>query len=196
MTPIVILAAGSSSRMGTPKQNLYIGRHTLLQRMVQAATAASDSVLVILGANFDALAATINDTNAGILYNKDWALGMGSSIKLAVSHIQLKHTNTDTIVFMVCDQPYVNAELLKKLIITAGKVKEEIIACSYNGIMGVPVVFKKRYFSELLTLNGKEGAKKILEQHMEDVYTVPFPLGSVDIDTEEDYNNLPAGLNL
>lgn len=190
MTAIVILAAGSSSRIGTPKQNLLFDGQTLLQRIIQAANDASDKVLVILGANSDAIEGTIKGLNTEILYNKDWAIGMSASVKQAVLHIQAKYTQADAVMFVVCDQPYVTAGLLKELIITAGKVKQGIIACSYNDTVGVPALFKKEYFVQLLKLNGKDGAKKIMQKHFRDVFSISFPLGSIDIDTKEAYNQL------
>ena len=190
MIPIVILAAGSSSRMGTPKQNLAFDGQTLLQRVIQAAKGASNNVIVVLGANSEVIETTIKDTLTEILYNNDWALGMSSSIKQAISHIQLNYTNADAVAFVVCDQPYVNSGLLKELIKTAGTTGHRIVACSYNGTVGVPALFKKQYFPQLLKLNGKEGAKKVMEQHLQDVRSIPFPLGGVDIDTEEDFNHL------
>ena len=190
MIPIVILAAGPSIRMGKPKQNLFFDGQTLLGRMIRSAKSVSDKVFVVLGANFEAIEETVRDLNAEILYNKDWAPGMSSSIKLAVSRIQMKYPNADAVIFAVCDQPFVSAELLQMMIGAANTVEPGIIACSYNNTAGVPALFKKIYFPDLLKLNGKEGAKKIIEQHLQDVYSIPFPPGGIDIDTEEDFNQL------
>ncbi|MES2268434.1 MAG: nucleotidyltransferase family protein [Bacteroidota bacterium] len=190
MIPIVILAAGSSSRMGKPKQNLLYKGQTLLEKIIRSSEAASDNVIIVLGANYDVIKATIKDTHSEILYNNDWELGMSSSIKLAVSHIKQKYTDEEGVIFAVCDQPYVTSALLTQIIETADKVKQGVIACSYNGTVGVPALFKKAYYSNLLKLSGQEGAKKIIEQHPQDVFSIPFRLGSADIDTEEDFNNL------
>lgn len=190
MTPIVILAAGSSSRMGKPKQNLVFEGQTLLQRMIKMASAASNKVLVILGANFNDIEITINKTDAEIINNADWMLGMGSSIKQAINYIEQNYPDADAVLFVVCDQPFVSTELLQKLIRKADAVEPGIIACNYNNILGVPALFKKSYFPQLLKLNSKEGAKNIIEQHLQDVYNIPFPLGSIDIDDEEDFNHL------
>jgi len=190
MVPIVILAAGSSSRLGKPKQNLVYNGQTLLQSIIRSACAASGKVMVVLGANFKDIEPTINDTDAEVIYNPDWALGMSSSIKQALHHIKLNYPAANSIVFTVCDQPYVNTALLKQLIETAGKVEQGIIACGYNDTTGVPALFKKPYFGELLQLNGQEGARKVIALHSQDVYTIPFALGKIDIDLEEDFNRL------
>jgi molybdenum cofactor cytidylyltransferase len=192
MIPIVILAAGASTRLGKPKQNLVLKDQTLLQRMIRSANAASDHVLVVLGANFDQIAITISDTSAKVIYNQDWALGMSSSIQRAMSYIQLNHPESDAVMFTVCDQPFVTTDLLLRLVAIANKSTQGIIACSYHNTIGVPAIFKSAYFPQLQLLNHKQGAKMVLEQHSQDVYSVPFPLGAVDIDTVEDYNHLLA----
>jgi molybdenum cofactor cytidylyltransferase len=196
MIPIVILAAGASSRLGKPKQNLVFKGQTLLQRMIVSASAVSGQVIVVLGANLNEIDSTNFDVATEILYNEDWALGMGSSIRQATSHVEQKYPHANAMLVTVCDQPYVDTALLQQLFETAGFVKHDIVACSYKGTVGVPAVFKKICFPELLKLNGKEGAKKIMEQRLQNVYQIPFPLGSVDIDTEEDFNNLLTSSDL
>ena len=65
-----------------------------------------------------------------------------------------------------------------------------IAASEYAATLGTPVLFHKKYFTELLQLKGQEGAKKIINRFLEDTVTVPFEKGNVDIDTIEDYNEL------
>jgi len=89
---------------------------------------------------------------------------------------------------MLCDQPFVDASLLNQLV--QKKSLKGIIASTYNGIIGAPVLFDVAYFDELLLLKGQEGAKKLLTKYPEDIDTVAFPLGSIDIDTMEDYERL------
>jgi molybdenum cofactor cytidylyltransferase len=190
MTAIIILAAGSSSRMGQPKQNLIYGGKTLLNRMITCAKLASNSVILVLGAHSDQIEATISDSQIDIIYNNYWSLGMSSSIKMALSHTQLKYPDVESVLFVVCDQPFVSTEILKQLINTAKNSDKAIIACSYNNTIGVPALFEKKYFPAILSLKGQEGAKIIVEQHMDDVFSVSFSLGSIDIDTEEDFKRL------
>jgi molybdenum cofactor cytidylyltransferase len=86
---------------------------------------------------------------------------------------------------MLCDQPFVHQGLLDQLMLDKKTSGKGIIACSYAGTVGVPALFDQKYFSELLALKGTEGAKKVILNHQEDTFLVDFPLGAVDLDTEE-----------
>ena len=190
MTAIVILAAGPSSRFGSPKQNVNYKGETLLQLAIKNALAVSETVLVILGANRELIEYSIKDKPVNILYNSDWTEGMASSIRLAVSKIQSDYLQITSALFMLCDQPYADKGILQQLLNTASNSEKGITASAYNDTLGAPVVFKSKYFSYLLALKGKEGAKKLIMQHADDVQPFAFPLGSIDIDTVEDYKGL------
>jgi molybdenum cofactor cytidylyltransferase len=186
MTGAIILAAGESSRLGQPKQNLLFEGQTLLQRVIET-TKKTDCkpVIVVLGANADKIApmpATIT------LYNKDWKEGMASSIKIAIQEIK-RHDTIDDVLIMLCDQPFVSSDLIDKMLHTKARSQSAIVACSYNNTVGVPALFDRSLFIELLSLSGNEGAKIILN-HSKNITLVPFDLGSVDIDTDADYDRL------
>jgi molybdenum cofactor cytidylyltransferase len=192
MNAIVILAAGSSTRMGSPKQNLNYNGQTLLQSAVQSALAAAETVLIILGANRENIEYSIKDQAVNILPNPNWAEGMASSISLAITELQTNYPQVTSAILMLCDQPHVNEELLRKLIDTANQTDKSIIASAYKDTLGVPVLFKAKYFPYLLALQGEEGAKNLLIMHADDVQSIPFPLGAVDIDTAEDFERLKS----
>jgi molybdenum cofactor cytidylyltransferase len=97
---------------------------TLLQRVVTSASASSDHVIVVLGANFKEIEPTIIDIAPQILYNPDWALGMSSSIRQAMSHVEISFPDAEEVLFAVCDQPYVDSILFKRLIQTAAAVNQ------------------------------------------------------------------------
>jgi molybdenum cofactor cytidylyltransferase len=190
MTAIVILAAGPSSRFGSPKQNANYKGETLLQLAVNNALAVSETVLIVLGANRELIEFSIKDKPVDILYNSEWTEGMASSIRLAVNKLQSDYLQITSALFMLCDQPYVDKAILQQLLNAASNSEKGIIASTYNDTLGAPVVFKSKYFPYLLALKGTEGAKKLIMQHADDVQAIPFPLGSVDIDTVEDYEGL------
>ena len=189
MTGIIILAAGSSSRLGQPKQNLIYNEQTLLQIAVETALfSACCPVIVILGANGDVIKPTIKNYPVTIFFNSRWEEGMSSSIRLGITELIKAEPTVSGVVLMLCDQPFVNAILLQQVI--ENKSGLGITACTYNGIAGVPAYFDRLFFDELLLLKGREGAKKLLSKYEEIVSTVSFTLGNVDIDTIEDYRNL------
>jgi|SRR6185437_1917464 len=188
MTGIIILAAGSSSRLGRPKQTLVYKGKTLLQRAIEAAAASvCKPLIVVLGANHDLISPAITGEAAIIVQNADWDEGMASSIRAGI--LQLKDTpDIDSAILMLCDQPFVDATLLDQLV--KKKSAKGIVASAYDNTIGPPVLFDAAYFDELLLLKGQQGAKKLLMKYADDVVTVPFPKGSVDIDTMEDFEKI------
>lgn len=189
MTGVIILAAGSSSRLGQPKQNLIYQGQTLLQKTIETAIAAGCSpVMVVLGANAEVISPTIKNLPATIIHNPAWQQGMASSISLGIARLQKTAPQVTSVILMLADQPFVNPQLISELI--KAQTQKGIVACAYNGTTGAPVLFNKIYFNELLLLKGHEGAKKLLSKYAGDVFTIPFALGSIDIDTAEDYEGL------
>lgn len=191
MIGITILAAGSSSRMGKPKQNLvYDDDQTLLRLTCSQALAVSGNVLVVLGANAEEIRPSIANLAIKILYNPDWQEGMSSSIRSAITYFNAQSSKPDAVLFLLCDQPHVNARLLANMVDAASGTAKGIIACGYNKTIGVPALFKPQYFLQLSALKGNEGARQILSRNKADIHEIDFPLGSVDIDTEEDFIKL------
>jgi molybdenum cofactor cytidylyltransferase len=190
MTGLIILAAGSSSRLGFPKQNLLYKGKTLLELAVEVGLKSEcGSVTVVLGANTEKIEPGIKQNNITIIQNPDWAEGMASSIITAIHSIE-KKTAIDSVIIMLCDQPFVNRALIDSIIYKQQETGKSIVACAYKGTVGVPVLFKRFLFAELLSLQGQEGAKKILQAHPGDIATIPFEKGGIDIDTIADYEEL------
>ncbi|SJZ56364.1 molybdenum cofactor cytidylyltransferase [Chitinophaga eiseniae] len=190
-TGIVILAAGASRRLGTPKQQVRFQQQSLLQRILYTAQqTTARPVVVVLGAFADTILPDMQDSEATTVINPDWESGMGSSIQTGVREILRISNHVSNILILLCDQPFITPALLEEMIGTHLRQKKGITACSYGGITGAPVLFHQKYFPHLITLGGQEGAKKIILQHPEDVSTVSFPEGIIDIDTPEDLQQL------
>jgi molybdenum cofactor cytidylyltransferase len=193
MTGVIILAAGSSSRLGTPKQNLiYLGQ-TLLQRAIETALVSiCQPVIVVLGANENVIRPTIERMPVNIISNADWQEGMASSIRLGIKELQNIEPNITSVILMLCDQPFIDFSILNVLVKTQTINGGGIAACTYNDTIGAPVLFDTIYFKDLLMLKGQEGAKKLLLKYSDKVVSIPFPLGSIDIDTVEDYEKIKS----
>jgi len=189
ITGVIILAAGSSSRLGQPKQNLVYKDKTLLQRTIETAMASvCDPVIVVLGANSEAIKPTIVNTDAIIVQNNEWSEGMASSIRAGIVELRKISLDVKSVILMLCDQPFVDTYLLNLLILA--KSKQGITVTSYNDTIGAPVLFDAIYFDELLQLKGTEGAKKLIQKYPDAVIEIPFPLAGVDVDTIEDFERL------
>lgn len=190
MIGLIILAAGSSSRLGKPKQNLVFQGNTLLQRSIKAALAADcQQIVVALGANAQVIEPTIIDQPIQIIHNPYWEAGMSSSISYGLAALLKSNPQMQSVILMLCDQPFADTAIINQLI-QASTNNKHLVACNYNGTIGVPALFDKSHFEELLTLKGNEGAKKLLLKYTNEVHTVPFPLGMIDIDTIGDYERL------
>lgn len=185
---IILLSAGSSTRLGKPKQLLNYQGERLLRHMVNVAAAVpAKPLVVVLGANADLLIPEIDEAKASIAINKDYKTGMASSIITGLKYLEEKNPLTDGVIILMCDQPFVSAVLLNDLISTQQQTVKPIVASNYGNTIGTPALFHKSIFNELLQLQGDTGARKIIQHHINEVATVPFEKGNVDIDTEEDY---------
>lgn len=177
--------------MGRPKQNLLFKGKTLLQIAIDTALASScRPVIVVLGANSKMIASTLSYPDVNVIYNDNWQEGMASSIRAAVTEVKSDGT-VDSILFMLCDQPFVSTALIEDMLSRKQESGKAIVACTYNNIAGVPMLFSKAMFGELSLLKGQEGAKKLLQNHhTNDITLVTFDEGGTDIDTPEDYSEL------
>lgn len=190
-TAIIILAAGSSSRMGKPKQLLNYKGKTLLQTVIDEALKTDCSpVTVVLGANAEEILVKHQNNQLNFVINKDWETGMASGIVAGLSSVIEKNDKTESIIIAVADQVFIKMSTFNNLIEKHFKTGRNMIASGYAATVGTPVLFGKVYFDALLSLKGTEGAKKLLKQYPQDVETVVFEGGEIDIDTETDYNNL------
>jgi len=188
---IVILAAGKSSRLGSPKQLLPYMGGTLLRHSVQEAIDVDcGPVLVVTGANGEEVKDTVKGLSVEIAENGGWDEGMASSLRVGLHQMLKSHPDTDGIIFMVCDQPFVTKSVLLCLIETQVKEGKAVTAAGYGGKSGTPALFHKSFFDRLMELKGDKGARMLIASYPEDVCIVPFEEGALDIDTTEDYARL------
>lgn len=184
---IIILAAGQSARLGRPKQLIKYRNKTLLKHIADEAFASvGEKLLIVLGAYKELLTAELDEQNVNLIYNEDWQSGMASSVVSGLSGLLAIYPDIDGVIFTVCDQPFVSSQLFNVLIAKHQQTNSGIVASYYNDTAGVPALFSKKYFNELLTLSGEEGARKLFKLHKEDLQQVNFPEGAIDIDTEDD----------
>jgi molybdenum cofactor cytidylyltransferase len=187
---VIVLAAGASTRLGQPKQSLPYGDSTLLAHAVAAAlNARLGPVLVVLGAHGPELAQAL-PSGAVAVHNPDWQEGMASSIRAGLAALERGWPQAAAAIVMVCDQPSVSAGLLRRLVAAWRQGSAAAVACQYGDTVGVPALFSRSLWPELMALRGDRGAKSVLERHRERLLLVPFPEGALDIDTPEDWQRL------
>ena len=206
----IILAAGESARFGKPKQLIQVGGKSLIRRAVDAASRAGCSPIVIVVASdkdanrstsrteatvpndglIEAISRELKNTDVAIVENKHWQRGIGTSIRTGVQHLIDDTSEVDGIVLLVCDQPFVDAQTIHGLVALRQKTSKAIIASSYANTLGIPALFDRSCFQELLALPDTNGAKPVILENRHRVAEFPFPKGAIDIDTVQDLEKI------
>lgn len=190
---IVVLAAGASTRLGQPKQLVQIAGQPALQRVVSHAVAvAGSAVSVVLGAQAADITRMFQHSSATVLINRQWEEGMAASIRCGVGALS---PACDAVMLLLGDQVAVTASDLKRLI-TAWNGQDSVIAASvYNGQLGVPAIFPRMVFSELMQLHGDQGAKAIINRYSSRAVHVRMPNASYDLDTPQQVTEMQQVIN-
>jgi molybdenum cofactor cytidylyltransferase len=170
----LILAAGASTRLGSPKQLVLLAGETLLKRAVRVAREAGCTpIVVVLGASAEMIQSECELEDAVIVINQSWAEGMGTSVRAGVGALQ----DVDGCVVMTCDMPAVTASHLRVLMASG-----DVTASGYADRRGVPAYFPASAFAELMALRGDAGARELLRSaHCEELVG-----GELDVDAVED----------
>lgn len=188
---IIILAAGSSSRLGQPKQLLQFEGKTLIGRAVESALKSNCSpVIAVLGANFQEVKNEIKEPECQIVLNPRWQTGISSSIKTGIKKMLEISPQIAAVIISLTDQPLINSSHFDKLRGTFFETKKPIIASVYHETIGVPALFANEMFPALLNLEGDHGAKQIIHNHPELVEKFLLSVAAFDIDTLEDLERL------
>jgi molybdenum cofactor cytidylyltransferase len=185
---VVVLAAGGSRRLGTPKQLVRWRGRTLLRRAAEAALACGcGPVTVVLGADAPTMRAELEDLPVHVAVHRRWRAGLSSTLRAGVRAARAASAGggPDAILFLTCDQPYVTAPLLRRLV-RRFRRGASITASAYDRTLGVPAVFAREFFGDLRTLSGDQGAKRLLARHHDVVAPVPFARGGFDVDRSSD----------
>ena len=189
----IILAAGSSSRIGTPKQLLRFKQKTMLELAISAALGAGIQIpVVVIGASAERIRKNVPLLKScKVLYNKKFSDGQSSSLQCGVNYVLNK---CDAAIFMLADQPLVNADLVLKLLREYTESKPDILYPTYNNQRGNPVIIGAKLFSRLLEITGDEGARSLLNDTSLNIqaYEVNSKAVITDIDTWADYTHLES----
>ena len=184
----IIAAAGSSSRLGQPKQLLLIEGEGMLQRAIRIAQEAGASpVFVVLGAHRELIESRIDLGGAEVVVHDEWQEGLASSIRAGVRAAERQAPGASGLLLMICDQPRVTAEHLREMM-NAFEMHsgEAMIASVYAATRGIPALFPRPAFGDLCALRGDKGARGLLAQPRWPVLEIPLEGGEVDIDLPED----------
>ncbi len=182
--------------MGEPKQLLRFEGETLLRRAVNAALQTKcRPVIVVLGAEAETLSQEISGLETQIVINQAWQEGMSSSIRCGITTLEaITSGKAQAAILMLCDQPFVTSIVINRLLEKHHDTDAAIVASEYgegqDKTRGVPALFSRLLFPDLMQLRGDEGARHIIMQHASQLSAVIVPEAALDIDSPYDYRKL------
>jgi molybdenum cofactor cytidylyltransferase len=187
----IVLAAGGSSRFGRPKQLLTFQGESLVRRAVGSAIdSCGAGVVVVVGDTHRLIEAELRESSVTVVENPDWRHGIGTSIRCGLRHLVGAAPELDAVALLACDQPFVDASTVAALITEQSRSGKAIVASSYANALGIPALFDRSNFEELLALPDDSGAKTLIESRPDDVASIEFEKGAIDIDTPADFERL------
>jgi len=189
----MLLAAGGSSRLGQPKQLLRFHGTTLLRHAAEMLTkTVCRPIVAVLGADSEVANAELAGLEIHTAINENWQSGMSSSIKCGLTSLLNAEPELDGVVIALCDQPFVTAEHIDRLVRGFTLQRSPITAAKYDQTTGVPALLARDLFDELRQLTGDKGARLLIRNHPDQVHSVTIDEAAFDIDTPGDVLRLTS----
>jgi len=195
----VVLAAGGSRRFGSPKQLLPVGDGVLLGHVLKRLTSSwVNEIVVVLGHAAGQIERALEDfvtegqTPWCVVVNDRWAEGQSTSLRVGLEAVS---DRTEAVLFVLGDQPNINADLIDELLIRYARTGASIVMSEQEGRLRPPVLFDRATFEELREGSGDVGGREVVRCHLEEVERVTVGSASsvIDIDTPEDYRVFVEG---
>jgi len=192
MIAAVVLSAGESSRMGSPKALLPISGVPFIEEIVRALKGTKiDRIIVVLGHHAEKIQKRIAHLPVTFVVNRDYAKGQLSSLIVAIRSLAAEKTTEkiDGVLVHLVDHPFISPALVDHMIDRFYETKKLIVIPRYGGRRGHPVIFSSRLFPELLSAPLEKGAKVIVHAHRDETLEIEtdFAGVTIDIDTPEEY---------
>jgi molybdenum cofactor cytidylyltransferase len=189
----IILAAGSSTRMGDAKQLLPLGGSTVLaQTIANVRDAEVHEIVLVLGSSAETIRRQLPAPlleGLKVVINEAYGEGMASSLRVGLSTL---HPRSDGALIILGDQPFIGSQTLNQIIAAYRRSGAPIVIPSYQGSRGNPVLLHRSVFSEAMALEGDIGCRAIFKNHLEEIVKVEVEDSGIllDIDNREDYDRL------
>ncbi len=195
----IVLAAGMSTRFGSTKQMAEVGGKHLLERVLDAALSSClDRVFVVLGHRAEEISNTLKDHDSGdrlqILINPDYQAGMSRSLRFGIDHIRELFPS---VMILLGDQPLIDANLIDHLAYRFQSSQKGICLPACQGRRGHPVIFSRRFYNAIMSVEGDIGAREILLKNPDSILAVDISNSQIflDVDTPADIEALQSQLN-
>ena len=187
----IVLAAGSSTRMGRNKMLLEIGGEPLVRRAVRTALEAGlDPVLVVLGHEADRAREAVAGLDCRVVLNPDHAQGVRVSMQAGVRALP---ADVNAGVIMLADMPFVSADMIRTVAERYRAGRPPLVVSEYGDVNAPPTLYDRALFPELLAMGGEGCGKQVVRHHKHEAAVVPWPEAALaDVDVPEDYERLGA----
>ncbi len=186
----VILAAGTSSRMGEAKQLLRLGEATVLNQVVNNVCGSSvDEIVIVLGHQAETIKQSIASESLKVVVNESYRQGMGTSLRAGLSALP---SAVDAALIVLADQPFVRSATFDQIIDHYQQSNAPIVIPMYQGFRGNPVLLDRSVFPEVMALSGDIGCRAIFGNHLEGIAKVPVEDVGIllDLDSKDDVARL------
>ncbi len=188
----MILAAGASTRFGSPKQLAKFEGRTLIERICDTALSTEFETVVVLGSEADEVRKVISVKPVEIAFNEDWQEGLSTSIKTGLRKLLELDADLPAVILTLADQPFITNKTFLKLVNKWIETGKPIVASAYSDTLGTPALFARDCFDSLQELSGDTGAKTLINERTQNNLTyISAPEAETDIDTLEDLRFIP-----
>jgi molybdenum cofactor cytidylyltransferase len=185
----IVLAAGGSTRFGSPKQLARVDRKSLLQATIGHATdSLGPAVTVVLGAHAAEIVETLPPSSVGVLINRNWQEGIAGSIRAGLNSLP---GACNGVLLALADQPLVGSQIFQRLIAAWRRLPRQIIASQFASTTGLPAIFPRWCFADLSDLRGDQNAQVVIRRYSNHVVRLAHPEAQVDINYPEDLLDIP-----
>ena len=191
----VVLAAGSSTRMGRNKLFFELDGETLLRRAVRhALDGGLDPVIVVVGHEAERARAELAELACTPVDNPDHALGINRSLRTGISHVPER---ARAAVVMLADMPFVTSAMVASLLTHYRESTAPLVISAYGDVNAPPMLYDRALFSELQQMSGEGCGRQVVKRHRHEAVAVSWPEAALqDIDVPEDYERIRAELGV
>lgn len=185
----VVLAAGSGSRFGGPKQLAQYKQKTFIENVIETTFKTNfQKRVIVLGSYYENILPVIDKYKISALINEDWNEGQSTSVKLGVSNFL--EDDMDAILFLLVDQPQITTEMINNILNLFAYTKNSIIVHLYEGQNRHPILFAENTFQDLMNIQGDQGGRQLFKKYPPLQIKIENDYLAFDIDTVNDLKNL------
>ena len=188
----VVLAAGTSTRMGSNKLFLEIDGETIVHRAVRRAIEAGlDPVIVVVGHEADRTREAIDKLRCRPIFNPNFEAGVNSSLRAGIYAVS--ETAAQAAVVILADMPFVTSEMIATLVDEYQQGTAPLVVSDYEGVNAPPVLYDRSLFPELAMSEGQGCGKHVVKRHRDEARSVAWPAAALaDLDVPEDVERMKA----